>query len=296
MDTTIVTHLNPPAADRIAVCRAPLPRFTQVISQAVMAGMLVFFGLILKHAIALIDYYKVLVVPALPEYLGVGALVGLGAGLAIWGVMKLLNDPLAWIPRLVIAALAVICVIALLISLGPTRAEPDVIELSPAVLFFGATIVVAIGVITGTNLDPWRGLGHGFWRVNPQQRKLTSIVGFALRLQLLYGCFVSILICVCILSSSGKRGLPLTLLITAYFLSGLIFTLANPNVWVGAIAGLILNAPWVVVLAQEQEHSIAWYFMFTLVLLWAIFIFTQAKFLRSIISVVREELRYYLID
>ena len=287
------TLFNDPRANLNLVTykAAPLP-LPEFLTQGALAGAFAFFFIPVGISFNIDNYYKVLVFALLPPYLGFGLALGLVYGLAVWGCSKYLANRTPAAHR---SAIAIVLVGGLFLWLN--RNPDNLLQL----IVFPLITICSLSLITGSRCRPWRGLTLGLRHINTQQPFLATVIGFVLRIALIFLCFYSMFVFICLVEMNEDFVDLLVLGLTFSYASlGLVVALANARFWLTLVAALMLNAPWLYILVVYYDRfELNMFFVFYLgyLLLWFGFLLTHCPGLRPVFSSLNEELRYYyLID
>ena len=281
----------------IVVYQYAVPTLRELLTQGALAGAFAYFLILIGASFSIDNYYKVLLFGALPSYLGVGLVVGLFDGLAIYGCTRYFSARLPWLIRLAVAVVvfAASQIVLNILYPPPNWDRDSVVRL----VGFGLLPVLSFSFITGSRYRPWRALSYGTRRIGNYQYLPATITGFVLRLALLFGWFQSILVLVCIIEMNEELwDLFVVWLVAMHFLIGLAITLTNPRFWLAAILAALINAPWLVILIVYRDQlGTVWFFMAGYLALWLGFMLSRCAALNPLFSSISEELRYYyLID
>lgn len=290
----ITTLFNePPSAtlNLVAYKTAPL-ELPEFLTQGGLAGAFAFFFIPVAISFNIDNYYKVLVFSLLPPYLGFGLAVGVANGLAVWACSKYLADRTPAVARIAIP-IAIVAGLFLWVNRNPD----DLFELVVLALI----TIVSLSLLTGSNFRPWRALTFGLRRINTHLPLAATAVGFLLRMALLFLCFYSLFVFICLVEMNEDFADLLTLvLVFSYAAIGLIIALANARFWLTLLLTTVINAPWVYILVvyfDRFELNLFSVFYLGYLVLWLGFLFTHCPALRPAFSRISEELRYYyLID
>ena len=269
-------------------------RLPELLTQGALAGAFAFFFIAVGVSFNIDNYYKVLIFPLLPQYLGWGLAVGLVNGLAVWGCSKYLADRT---PAMARVAIAILTVAGLFLWLDFPKDQDLVIR----TLVFALIPIFSLSLLTGSHFRPWLGLTFGLRRIDTQQPAPATVIGFLLRIALLFLCFYSMFVFICLIEMNEDFAELLVLgLVFTYALIGLIVALANARFWLTVLLAIVINSPWVYILVVHFDRfELNSFFVFYLgyLVLWFGFLFTHCPALRPAFSRLSEELRYYyLID
>ena len=291
MTTTLFSQPRSANLNRVTYKAAPLP-LSEFLTQGALAGAFAFFFIPVGISFNIDNYYKVLIFSLLPPYLGLGLALGLVNGLAVWGCSRYLASRTPAVHR---GAIAIVLVAGLFLWLN--RNPDNLVQL----LVFPLITIFSLSLITGSRCRPWRGLTFGLRHINTQQLLVANVVGFLLRIALLFLCFYSMFVFICLVEmNEDSIDLFVLGLVFSYASLGLVVALANARFWLTFVLALMLNAPWIYILVvyfDRFELNLFFVFYLGYLLLWFGFLLTHCPALRPMFFSLNEELRYYyLID
>jgi len=279
---------------KLLVQQPAIPQFRELLTQGVLAGSFALFIQAIIFSFFIDNYYKLLIVGALHEFLIIGVLTGLAQGLVYWCYTRLFQARFRRIARLLTSVAVAALSYLVLEFLYPSEA----VHLPLTASWVGLQVICFL-VMTGSKRRPWRALIYGVARVNSHQRLPASAIGFLLRLTLLFLCFESIFLFVCVLQMNEKlRDFVVWWLVVADFVIGLVIALVNPRFWLTLSLAVVINAPWLyILLLYPNEPQLIKIIIFAYLLLWCAFLLTRWRRLDPLFSSIRQELRYYyLVD
>jgi hypothetical protein len=280
---------------KLYVQQPAIPQFRELLTQGVLAGSFAMFIYAIVCSFFIDNYYKLLILRALHECVGIGAVTGLAHGFVYWCYARLFQARFRHIARLLTSVITIVVSYSVLSFLYPAEQSVHV----PLLTSWIGVQLISFSVITGSQWRPWRALVHGVSRVNSHQRLPASAIGLLLRVTLLSLCLESIFFFICMVQMNHElRDFVIMWLIVADFVIGLVIALVNPRFWLTLSLALVINTPWVYLLsvlsnpAGLERIIICGYFM-----LWCAFLLTRCRHLDPLFSSIREELRYYyLVD
>jgi hypothetical protein len=298
MSTTLFKELRSANLNFVTYKTVP-PCLRELLAQGALAGVLAFFIITVCLSFRIDNYYKPLLFPALPQYLGMGLAVGLVNGFGVWCAGKYLADRPPAIARVAISIATVLIENVVFIFLDRTTdgKEDYVIRLS----IYALIAILSLSLITGSHFRPWRALTHGLRRINSQQQFPATVAGFLLRVALLFLCLYSMFVFICLVEMNEDFVDFLVVgSVVLYSVFGLALALANARFWLTLVFAIVINAPWVYILIvyfDRFELNLFFVFYLSYPLLWLGFLVTHCPALRPAFSSLSEELRYYyLID
>ena len=267
---------------------------TKVMGQAAVGYVVGNFILILVQILLVPDRDNAATVLLVPSLLIFGALISVPAGLSISVATQLAHRPLNMIYRTTIGIVVVtlaLLVIALLCCLWP----PGELWVFGAILFpaFG------IGLVTGSRLRLWSELTRQGDVVGPVLRVFAGLSGVVLRLTVVSFFMVSCIALISTLQSSYYQRIDRiwSIVAFAHFAVGLALLFVRMKTAVLLPLAVIVNVPVVVRLFTPPElYVLIPYVAIGYLELWAIFLVTSWRQTQVTVSVLEEELRYYLID
>jgi hypothetical protein len=166
-------------------------------------------------------------------------------------------------------------------------------------IFLAAVLLQQVGIalLVGSSIRPIRVLTQGFPK-NAAASWPTKLVGFLMRSWVTVGLVESILIAR--LYFTEGRGpnieLQLALLAAAHFAVAFVATFINFPLWLTTLLILIANSPIGYFLHRGFENSALKYTAISYLALWLLFLVSRIPALKSKITFLKDEFRYYLID
>lgn len=263
------------------------------LTQGATAGMLLSYLILVIGLESYDRYYHPLFVGALPRFLAVGLVVGGLKGFIIWACARLIRHRLGWLLRSAIASVVFHVII---------RVPPFSSDGQPASWqwLIGSTIVVGLtfGLLIGSRLQPWQRLVRANGAVGPKSAALAGITGIVLRLGILFLFLFFGLVFLSVLHTSDGVESRWIALITIQLTLSLIVVFSKMRFWLLTGLAVLINTPVVMVLAEFQRQQLGdtWYVLISYLALWAMFLLTRWRKTYQALSILGEEMRYYLID
>ena len=235
-----------------------------------------------------------------PLVLTWGVFAGLVEGLVIWLCTRVAGHNLQWFTRALIGALVpaipyfLMLALALPNSYGPLNLTPYVI----AFIIPGA-IGAILGLFTGSRLDAWSELVRGVDSVPHNAWFLTGLTGFVLRLAIIFFLMESILAITVVLQSEnlGIDSVSFVLLLL-HFGAAFLIVFARLTFWKVLPLAIIINftlAAYMVDLLKVVP-VVFFYLYVGYLSAWGLFLISRCPQTYKALAVLKEEIRYYLID
>lgn len=263
------------------------------LTQGATAGMLLSYLTLVISVESYDPYYHRLIVGALPRFLAMGLVVGGLKGVIIWACAKLIRHPLGWLLRSTIAGVVFHVII---------RVPPFSSDGQPASWewLIGSTVVVGLtfGLIIGSRLQPWQRLVRANGTVGRKSVALAALTGIVLRLGILFLFLFFGLVFLSVLHKADGVESRWIALITIQVTFSLLVVFITMKFWLLAGLAVLINTPVVILLTEFQRQHLgdAWYVLVSYLALWAMFLLTRWSKTYQALSVLGEEMRYYLID
>jgi hypothetical protein len=279
---------------------ARLP-FGRLVSQGIAVSVVLTFLIVLTYILLHPrNGYNFFFIYLLPFYLAVAVVFGALEGLIIWGCSRLARRQLQPGARTTIA----VVVLGVLIGVYWWNIPPSPYGYKSSTTdFFGVLTVSLIigglfGGLIGSRLQPWRALVRGINSVPAWSRVLTGITGFFLRVIVVWLLMESILILACNLQNFHQRDVVMTALMLGHLVAAVVIVFARLRFWLLLPLALLINFPTVVFLTDvlPPDELILQGIVVSYLGVWAAFLITRCSLTYSALSVLKEELDYYLFD
>ena len=272
--------------------REPLPWWTYV-TQGATAGMLLCYVRLVITLETNSPYFHRLIIGALPRFLAFGSAVGSIKGTVIWACAKLIRHRLGWLLRATIASV----VFLLIIRVPPFNADVQS-DSQEWVIRATAVIGLTFGLLVGSRLQPWQALVRTTGTIGTKSARLAGLTSFVLRSAILFLFLFFGLVLLSVMETPDSRESRWIALITIHLTLSLILVFIETKLWLLATMAVLINAPVVMLMTefQRQQLGFAWYVLMAYLVLWAMFLLTRWRQTYLALSVLGEEMRYYLID
>jgi hypothetical protein len=272
------------------------PLLHRVLIQTAASGAIGAFLYVVSEMISIPQLYNFLFIRPLPIILGWGALLAIPVGFVIWGCARLLDHSLACVTRIAIAVLVEVLIEAAFLLPHPSDfQEPVALHRSIRSIVLSG---FAIGLISGSRVDIWRALAQGAMTLHRKPGLLDMILGFVLRVSIVFGWMESLVILVWVLQLNYEtKDLLFALAALVYFTTSAAILFAKVRFWLTASLGLLLNLPliYLLVLFRSQMGFLT-YVVCAYLVLWLTFLISRWRFLDRLFGTIKEEFRYYLFD
>jgi hypothetical protein len=245
--------------------------------------------------------YNFVYIFTLPILLAGGMVFGVIEGFSIWGCTRLVQHRLHPAARAGIGA--VLCGLLVpgylwVFPFLPYEPRPAFDEYLWSISMSLAS-AIAIGLVTGSRLQPWPELIRGAQDLPAQSRLLTGITGLFLRVIVLFFVMVAIMGAICAVQTHDRLGDTVNEFIAlAHFVAAAVIVFARMKFWLFLPLAVIVNLPSAYFFNEAVKHhdvllssmSIGYF------VLWIAFLIARFKPTYEALAFLKEELRYYLID
>ena len=279
---------------------APLP-FGRLVSQGMAVSAIITFLIVLTYILLYPNNgYNFFFVYLLPFYLAIAVVFGAIEGLIIWGFTRVAGRQLQPGVRTTIAVM----VLGVLIGVYWWNIQPSPYGYrSTTTDFFGVLTVSLIigglfGGIIGSRLQPWRELARGINSLPSWSRVLTGITGVFLRVIVVWLLMESILALACSLQNFHQPVFVMTALMLGHLIAAVVIVFTRLKFWLLLPLALLINFPAVVFLTDvlPADEPILQGIVVSYLGAWAAFLISRCSLTYSALSVLKEELDYYLFD
>lgn len=283
--------------------RSDVDSIGQHLTRGAAVSITMMFLLIVVEMFLRPNFYNFLFVRALPVFLGEGLLFGLLEGVVIWSFGKIVGHRLGLVVRgvlgLAVLETAQLSQWLLLSFLYPQQQPPPdsttvywIIHLTFFV--FG----VLIGLVTGSRLQLWRALVRGTELRGERSSLLPGITGFLLRVIVTFFFMESVVALVSLFSINyQQRDLVSMLIAVGHFAASLVVVFTRLRFWQLLPLAVLVNVPVVALLTKlKPELWLERHVILAYLAVWLAFLITRSQVVKSAFAVVKNELRYYLID
>lgn len=278
---------------------APLT-FGRLISQGMAVGAVIAFLIVLTYVLLNpSNGYNFVFIYVLPFYLAAVMVFGAIVGLMIWACARLARRQLQPGARTAIAFVVLSVVLGVYWwNLPPSpysyRSNSEYLWLLPGSVIIGALF----GGVIGSRLQPWRELARGINTVPAWSRILTGITGVFLRVVVIWLLMESIVTLVYSLQNINQRDSVIAALMFGHSVAAVVLVFARLRFSLLLALALLINSSTVVFLTDvlPVDEPIMRAIVVGYLGAWAAFLIARCRLTYSALSVLKEELDYYLFD
>ena len=279
------------------------PGLATFVAQAVIGSFCGSFLVLLARILLVYHSDNGFFLYFLPFLMGLGLVTGAVAGFLIWAASKEADGPLLGITRSLIGVLvmAVAWFALWYFLLKDQIATEHNLWLLSGVIFSG----LSIGLVTGSRLRPWRELVRGGETKPTELKILAGLSGLVLRSVVVF-LFLSTLIVAIALTQLYllepqqayeylQPDMVCYLLLLGHFATGVVALFARMRSYLLVLLTMISTALMVLAILvpplNPPDELVIGYLG-----AWAMFLLTRWPQMDVVLSTLKEELRYYLID
>jgi hypothetical protein len=272
------------------------------ISQGAVVGALTGFMSLVNSMLSYPENgYNFFLMLFLPPILAGGMAFGAFVGSIIWAASYLARRRLHLIARACIGMAVQAVLTALFYSLYSER-SPYQEDPSESHYFLGVVTYIGFGFLfglaTGPRFEPWyelvRGMASSRWRA-----VLTGITGLALRVAVIFAFMESVLNLIWQQQREFESSeFTIAAIAVGHFVVATVIVLVRMPTWVLVPLALLINFPVVMFITDVLTPKDGPLRTLSIVYLalWAAFMLTRMSVPRALLSSLKKELRYYLID
>jgi hypothetical protein len=302
-----VTHQRPPYIYGEILSRSlwespgyELPGFGRSLSQGIVVGAFVSF---LWPVIGMLSHpengYNFLLISWLPVFLATGMGFGLFEGGVIWACSYIAGHRLNAVAR---AGVGIVVLAILLVTFNYFYSDRSVnYDASLKDWLFLIAIYSAIGavfgLVIGSKFSPLSELLRG--TMPPRRLILNGITGFLLRVLIIYAMMASTLILIWIRQiESSQKEFAFAAIAVSYCMAATVILFTRMPFWLLLLLALLINFPIAVLITDvlTKEQVIERNFIIAYLTLWTAFLLCRVSVPQAVLSFVKKEIRYYLID
>ena len=275
-----------------------LPGFGRCLSQGMVVGAFVSF---LWPVIGMLSYpkngYNFLLISWLPVFLAIGMGFGLFEGGLIWACSYIAGHRLNVLARagggIVILAILLV-VYTYFLPDQPGNYEASLRDWLIFIAVYSAVGVV-FGLVSGSKFNPVSELLRG--TTPPRWLALNGITGFLLRVLVIYTTMDSILILIYMMQGErDQHGSIFAAIAVCHCIAASVILFTRMPFWLLLLLALLINFPVVVLITDVLTNEIARNAVIVYLALWAAFLLCRVSVPPTVLSFLKKEIRYYLID
>ena len=277
-----------------------LPGFGRFLSQGIVVGAFVSF---LFPLIAMLLHpengYNFLLISWLPIILATGMGFGLFEGVAFWACSYIAGHRLNALAR---AATGIVVLAILLVTFNYFYSDPEVNhdassrEWSALIAFYCVAGAV-FGLVSGSKFNPVSELLRG--TTPPRRLILNGITGFFLRVLVVYAMMDSTLMLIWTTQlENHQREFIFVAIALGHCIAATVIVFTRMPFWLLLLLALLINFPVVVLITDvlTEEQVIGRNCIIAYLTLWTAFLLCRVSVSHAVLSFVKKEIRYYLID
>jgi len=307
MIQSVATHQCPPSIYGEILSRsmyqAPmwdLPGFGRFLTQGIVVGAFVSF---VFTVIAMLAHpengYNFLLIAWLPYILATGMGFGVFEGVLIWACSYIAGRRLHPLPRagLGIVVLGILIVIFNYFnSDAPVNHEASIKDWLRFIAFYGA-IGAVFGLVSGSKFSPvselLRGTTPSRWLV------LNGITGFLLRVFMIYAMMESTLLLIWMTQlERPQHGFIFAAIALSHCIAAIVILFTRMPFWLLLLSALLINFPVAALITDvlTKEQILGRNLIIAYLALWSTFLLCRVSVPDAVLSFIKKEIRYYLID
>ena len=307
MIQSVATHQCPPYSYGEILSRsmyqAPmwdLPGFGRFLTQGIVVGAFVSF---VFTVIAMLAHpengYNFLLIAWLPYILATGMGFGVFEGVLIWACSYIAGRRLHPLPRagLGIVVLGILIVIFNYFnSDAPVNHEASIKDWLRFIAFYGA-IGAVFGLVSGSKFSPMSELLRG--TTPPRWLVLNGITGFLLRVFMIYAMMESTLLLIWMTQlERPQHGFIFAAIALSHCIAAIVILFTRMPFWLLLLSALLINFPVAALITDvlTNEQILERNLIIAYLALWSTFLLCRVSVPDAVLSFIKKEIRYYLID
>jgi len=243
--------------------------------------------------------YNFLLISFLPIILVMGAGFGVLEGAALWACSYIAGCRLNALARAgmgIVVLTMLLATYSYLYSEEPVDYSVSLKEWLGVIAFYGVGGAI-FGLVSGTKFSPISELLRG--TTPPRWLVLNGITGFILRVVITYAMMESTLILIVLTQGERReRGFGFAAVAVGHCIAATVIVFTRMPFWLLLLLALLINFPVAVLLTDvlTQEQSLERYLTIAYLTLWTAFLLFRVSVPHAVLSFVKKEIRYYLID
>jgi hypothetical protein len=275
-----------------------LPSLGRCLSQGMVVGAFIAFwfpvlGMLLHPE----NRYNFLLISWLPLFLATGIGFGLLEGLFIWACSYIAGHVLNALARATVSIVVLAILVVIfnrLYSDPPAPYDPYLPDWLRLVDFY-SPVGVAFGLLIGSRFNPVNELLRG--TTPPRWLALNGITGVVLRVLVIYATMQSTLILIWMTQDGTypHKSIFMTIAV-GHCVMAIVILFTRMPFWLLLLLALLINFPVVVLITDVLTNEIAQYAVIVYLALWAVFLLCRVSVAPAVLSFLKKEIRYYLID
>jgi len=286
-----------------SLCESPLselPGFGRFLSQGIVVGALVSFwfpvmGMLLHPE----NGYNFLFISYLPFILAVGMGIGLLEGVLLWACNYIAGHRLHALAR---AASGIVVLALLLGTLNylyldrPANPDPSLRAWLPFIGFY-CVVGAIFGMVSGSKFSPLSELLRG--TTPPRWLVLNGFTGFFLRVLVIFATMELTLTFIWMTQLERREhDFVFVAIALGHCIAATVILFTRMPFWLLLLLAMLINFPVVAVITDvlTEELIFVRVLFIAYLTLWAAFLLCRISVPPAVLSFIKKEIRYYLID
>lgn len=284
-----------------SLCQSPLyelPGFGRCLSQGMVVGAFVSF---LFPVLAMIldreNGYNFLLISWLPLFLVTGMGFGLFEGVLLWAFSYIAGHRLNALARV---AMGIVVIAILIVIFDYFYSDRPLIHRASLrdwllLLAFYSPAGVIFGLVSGSKFNPVSELLRG--TTPPRWLAVNGITGFVLRVLLIYATMDSTLMLIWTTQlENHQHDVIFVAIAVGHCVAAIVILFTRMPFWLLLVLTLLINFPVVVLITDVLTNEIARNAVIVYLALWTAFLLCRVSVPPAVLSFLKKEIRYYLID
>lgn len=274
-----------------------LPGFGRCLSQGIVVGAFVSFlcpviGMLLDRE----NGYNFLFIYCLPVILAIGMWFGLLEGVALWACSYISSRRLNVLARAIAGTLVLGLLIVILDYFYSARQfnNTSLRDWLPFLAFY-CGVGAVFGLVSGSKFNPISELLRG--TAPPRWVVLNGITGFFLRVLVIFATMESTLTLIWMTQAERhEHDFIFAAIALSHCIAATVIVFTRMPFWVLLLLAVLINFPVVVLITDVLTNEILRGLVIAYLTLWAAFLLCRVSVPPAVLSFLKEEIRYYLID
>jgi len=276
-----------------------LPGIGRFISQGMVVGAFIAFlfpvsGMLLHPE----NGYNFLLIAWLPYILATGIGFGVGQGVLIWACSYIAGQRPNALARATLGIVVQALMLVIFTYFYPAQRPRSNGPLTEWLVFIAiyAVVGVTFGLVSGSKFSPVRELIRG--TTPPRWLALNAITGVLLRVLMVCAMMESTLFVLWMRQIQHQRELAFAAIALGHCVGAIVILFTRMPFWLLLLLALLINYPVTLLITDvlTADQTIERNIIIAYLTLWAAFLLCRVSVPHAVLSFVKEEIRYYLID
>ncbi len=275
-----------------------LPGFGRCLSQGIVVGAFVSFllaviGMLLGRGMG----YSFLLINWLPIFLATGMGIGLLEGVFLWACSYVAGHRLHALAR---SASGIVVLALLLVTINylyldhEVHPDPSLRAWLPFLAFY-CSVGTVFGLVSGSKFSPVSELLRG--TTPPRRLVLNGITGFLLRVLVIFATMELTLTFIWMaLTERYGHDFVFVAIALGHCLAATVIVFTRMPFWLLLLLAVLINFPVAVLITDLLTNEVLRTLVIAYLTLWTAFLLCRVSVPHAVISFVKKEIRYYLID